>query len=56
MSIAGGHGGKSKISTTTKKIDLRLPADKQEQKGGVIPHEIVQNLKPVIAGLRPKKK
>lgn len=39
-----------------KKIDLKLPDDKQEQKGGVIPHEIVQNLKPVIAGLRPKKK
>ena len=56
MSIAGGHGGKSKISTTTKKNDLRLPADKQEQKGGVIPPEIVQNLKPVIAGLGPKKK
>lgn len=39
-----------------KNFDLKLPDDKQEQKGGVIPHEIVQNLKPVIAGLRPKKK
>ena len=57
MSIAGGHGGKSKISTTTKKkFDLKLPGDKQEQKGGVIPPEILQNLKPVIAGLGPKKK
>lgn len=39
-----------------KKIDLKLPDDKQEQKGGVIPPEILQNLKPVIAGLGPKKK
>lgn len=44
------------IDNYKKKIDLKLPGDKQEQKGGVIPPEILQNLKPVIAGLGPKKK
>ena len=47
---------KIKDDKNYKKFDLRLPDGKQEQTGGVIPPDVVQNLKPVISRLPPKRK